>query len=224
MLIYNSASGRDSSLRYISIDLADPRRNREIRSINFTGLPGGTSNRAQGLAEWQGPDDDGPKLYAGIDNGLYRAVSPPPFTTTSLDWDTYWQRITGPTGFSGIAALSPGPNPGDPLYILDRVLNKIYTWDGVEQREWADNTVGATPGANIVAISDCYSIEWYRGELYVGATRKGTTGPRHPPHQLGHASGRDDHHLDEPVRVGASRRWPRGQHRPPSPQRDLQLG
>ena len=177
MLIYNSAGGRDSSLRYVSIDLADPRRNREIRSINFTGLPGGTSNRVQGLAEWQGPDDDGPKLYAGIDNGLYRAVSPPPLVTESLDWNTYWERITGPTGFSGIAAMSPGPNPGDPLYILDRVLNRIYTWDGVVQREWASGTVGATAGPNIVAISDCFSIEWYRGELYAGAAQKGTTGP-----------------------------------------------
>ena len=176
-LFYNSAGGRDSSLRYVSIDLADPSRNREVRSINFTGLPGGTANRIQGMAEWQGPDDDGPKLYAGILNGLYRSSSPPPLSVQSVDWDTYWERITGPTGFSNIAGLSAGPNPGDPLYILDRGLNAIYTWDGTEQREWATGTVGATAGANVVELSDCYAIEWYRGDLYVAATTKGTTSP-----------------------------------------------
>ena len=218
-LYYNEAGGRSSTIRRFVIDLADPSRNTELTVITFTGLPGGTNNRIQGMAEWQAPDDDGPKLYAGIVNKLYRATMPPTDANQTLDWDTYWEEITGPTGFTTIAGLSAGPNPDDPLYILDRGGNTIWTWDGTQQREWATGTVGAQAGPNVVSLSNCYSIEWYRGNLYVGAAQVGTVAPGvHRVNWDTPTTARDISFVDPYVwaRLEGGPAGPTGRHFPPT--------
>ena len=35
--------------------------------------------------------------------------------------------------------------------------------------------MGATEGSNVLRLSDCRAIEWYRGVLYVGSDGRGTT-------------------------------------------------
>ena len=177
-LYANIATSAGTSLARVSLDLASPDRNftRMQTVLTLTGLPTtGGGNRLRGLAEWQAPDDDGPKAYVAVGNTLYRSNSPFPTRSLTTAFTSFFTAVTGPTGFTRIEGLSAGPGPEDPLYILDAGANKIYTWDGTVQADFAEGTVGATEGPNVLRLSDCQAIEWYRGVLYVGSSGRGTT-------------------------------------------------
>lgn len=171
-----TGSGTSSRISRVDLDLSDPIRNKLVPVWTFSDLSPRPPDRLSGMAEWQGPDDSGPKLYVGRGTTLYRSRTPVPPTLTATTFAAAFEQITGPTGFTSIDGLSPGPNPGDPLYILDAGANKIWTWDGTVQAEWADGTVGATAGPNVVSLNNCRALEWINGSLYVLHSTVGTRG------------------------------------------------
>ena len=79
--------------------------------------------------------------------------------------------------------------------------------------------MGATAGSNVVQLSQCYSIEWYRGDLYVGATRVGTVRPSiHRVNWDTPATARDISFVDPFVwaRLEGGPTGPVGRHFPPT--------
>ena len=113
----NIATSAGTSLARVSVDLASPERNfaRMRTVLELTGLPaGGAGNRLRGFAEWQAPDDDGPKAYVSVGNKLYRANSPFPDRLLRSPFTSFFDEVTlTPTAESGsvIEGLSAGPNP-----------------------------------------------------------------------------------------------------------------
>ena len=154
----------------VHIDLADPSRNRITTVLTLTGAPTAVGHRLRGLAEWTGPGDSGPKMYLGIEGSrnIFKSKAPPPDVPTTGAWADWFETVTGPTGFTTVQGLSPGPVPGDPLYVLDQGTGTVWTFDGT-QTDWSqgDRLAGVQAGGGSVSLYTCYAIEWYRGRLYV---------------------------------------------------------
>ena len=174
----NVATRGGTAIVRVNVPLADPQRNSLVTVLEMTGLPPTRAqNRLRGMAEWQAPDDDGPKLYAATPTALYRSTRPLPPVRTTVAFTDFFEEVTVTTPFTTVTGMSAGPNPGDPLYILDSGVGtgKIITWDGTALADFAEGTVGATDGPNVLRLADCQALEWYRGDLYVGTDGRGTT-------------------------------------------------
>lgn len=170
----HGGGGTSAKITLVDIPYSDPLRNSFIDVWTFSDLGSGGSDRIRGLCEWQAPDDSGPKLYVGKDRFLFRSNEPPPLVPTETTFASAFTQVTGPTGFSRIGGLSPGPD--GKLWILDTNGNKIYTWDGVVQEEILSGTAGAETGPNVIQLNRCWALEWIDGSLYVLQRGQGTTG------------------------------------------------
>lgn len=164
-----------SRIERINVDLADPDDNSAYEVLRFTDLTGMPNDRLLGMAEWQGPADSGPKLYALRRTALYRSKRPVPDVPAETTFLDFFELISpGPTGLTDGRGLSAGPD--GLLYILDRGANDVKTWDGLETNVWASGGLVTTETANTVRFRDCDAIEWYQGELYVGNRARGSSG------------------------------------------------
>ena len=172
--VWVNTSIRPFSSRIEELDMAlsDPERNQLVDRVVFSDLGPTGRDRLRGLCEWQGPDDDGPKMYFSRNNELYKLNAPPSLGLTTGTLAGLATRITGPTGFTRIQGLSGSPWG---LLVLDSGRNTLELWDGVTQTTWLRDTAGAVAGANVIEFADCLSVEYFDGQVLVGYTDVGTT-------------------------------------------------
>ena len=174
------AAGRRSgdNNRYVyrlHLDLADPNRNSFDTILTLTAVP--NNQFIRGLSEWSVPGSRDVHIYCAVGNNasIFRSTQPFPDRATTSTFASRFTAVTGTTGFSNVSGLSPGPHRDDPLYILDRGLNRIYTWDGNTQETFAVAFVGAPGRANDIALAGCQGIEWFQGQMLVQNFVQGTT-------------------------------------------------
>ena len=168
-------TGTSLVIQRLHIDLADSNRNRAETVLTLTSPPG---DRIAGMAQWSAPGSRDVHLYLAIrgETSIYRSSQPLPARVETATFASYFTALSAPTVSTNVLGLSPGPRPGDPLFILDGGGNAIYTWNGVTRSTFASGEVGAPAGANVIRVTDCHSIEWYRGQLLVHNIPRGTTG------------------------------------------------